>query len=170
MSIQELFSRRSVRQFTGEIIPKNVMQELLEAAMAAPSARCCDPWHFIVFNGEFCGEVVPALSNGQVLVNANNGILICADVENACGGELSYAIQDCSAAIENILIATSMKELGSCWMGVHPRLERIEACRNIFNLPEKLTPISVIAIGVPMENPESRTRYDDSKIEWRTHE
>lgn len=161
-----IFKRRSIRQFTGEIVPRETVTELLEAAMAAPSARCCDPWHFTPFSGSFCEKVVPALSNGQVLLNAQNGILVCADVEHACGSELSYAIQDCSAAVQNFLLAASMKGLGSCWMGVHPRPERIAACREIFNLPEHLTPIAVISFGFPTENPEPRTRYDESKVNW----
>lgn len=167
MGIEEIFARRSVRQFTGELISKEDIRELLTAGMAAPSARCCDPWHFTVFNGDFCEKVVPALSNGGVLVHANNGILVCADVENACGGQLSYAIQDCSAAVENILIAASMKNLGACWMGVHPIPERIEACREIFALPDHLTPIAIISLGVPAETPEPRSRYSEDRVEWR---
>ncbi len=167
MSLEEIFSRRSVRQFTGELVSKKDIRDLLEAAMAAPSARCCDPWHFTVFNGEFCSKVVPALSNGSVLVHANNGILVCADVRNACGEELSYAIQDCSAAIENLLLAASMKNLGTCWMGVHPIPERIAAAKKIFDLPKHLTPIAIISLGVPNEEPEARSRYDEDKVDWR---
>lgn len=167
MSIESIFSRRSIRQFTGEIVSKEDIRELLEAAMAAPSARCCDPWHFTVFNGEFCQRVVPALSNGSVLVHANNGILVCADVRNACGEELSYAIQDCSAAIENILLAASMKNLGTCWMGVHPIPERISECKKIFDLPSHLTPIAIISLGVPAESHEARTRYSEEKVNWK---
>ncbi len=167
-NIELLLKRRSVRQFTGELISKEIVKELLEAAMAAPSARNLNPWHFTVFNGDFCQEVVPALSNGKVLVNANNGILVCTDVENACGGELSYAIQDCSAAIQNILLAASMKGLGTCWMGVHPRTQRVEKCIELFSLPKTLTPIAVISIGVPKVTAEPRTRYSEEKVEWLT--
>lgn len=167
MSIQEILHRRSIRKFTGEIIPQKTVQELLQIAMSAPSARCCDPWHFTVFNGEFCREVVPALSNGQVLVNANNGILVCADVKSACAGELSYAIQDCSASIQNFILGVSMKGLGSCWMGVHPIPERVECCKKIFDLPEHLTPIAIISFGVPLEKLEARTRYCENKVNWK---
>lgn len=163
---QPLFERRSVRRYTSEIVTKESMKELLEVGMAAPSARCQDPWHFICFHGDFCREVVPALSNGQVLVSANNGILVCADMDRVYDGELSFALQDCSAAIENILLAASIKGLGTCWMGVHPRIERVEGMQRIFNLPKHLLPIAVIALGVPAEKHEPRTRYDESKVEW----
>lgn len=163
---QPLFKRRSVRHFTSERIPNETIKELLEVAMAAPSARCMDPWHFTCFGGDFCQEVVPALSNGQVLVSANNGILVCADMDRVYDKELSFALQDCSAAIENTLLAASMKGLGTCWMGIHPRVERIEAARDIFNLPEHLLPVSIIALGVPAEEHEARTRYDESKVFW----
>lgn len=162
----ELFKRRSVRKFSSAILDKEIVKELLEAAMAAPSARCMDPWHFTCFNGDFCQDVVPALSNGQVLVSANNGVLICADMDRVYDGELSFALQDCSAAIENFLIATSMKGLGACWMGVHPREERIEAMKKIFKLPDHLLPVAVIAFGESTEHHENRTRYDEEKVVW----
>lgn len=163
---QPLFKRRSVRRFTSEILSRETIKELLEVGMAAPSARCQDPWHFTCFNGDFCKTVVPALSNGQVLVSANNGILVCADMEKVYDGELSFALQDCSAAIENILLAASMNGLGTCWMGVHPRVERIEGMKKIFSLSDNLLPISLIAVGVPAEEHNARTRYDESKVVW----
>lgn len=164
--LDSLKKRRSIRHYTSEIIETEVTKKLLEAAMAAPSARCQDPWHFTCFSGEFCKKVVPALSNGQVLVSANNGVLVCADMNRAYDQQLSFALQDCSAAIENFLLAASMVGLGTCWMGVHPREERISGMREIFNLPQHLMPISVISYGVPAEQHEPRTRYDEEKVVW----
>lgn len=164
--LSSIFSRRSIRIFSGNVVAKDKVKDLLEAAMAAPSAQCRDPWHFKVFNGEFCKEVAKGLSNGKVLINANNGILVCADVGSAAHAELSYAIQDCSAAMENLLLAASIIGLGACWMGVHPINDRVEKLTEVFNLPNNLTPISVIAFGEPTQEFDSRTRYNESKVEW----
>ena len=47
--LQLIFSRRSIRVYTGEPIDEADLTSLLEAGMAAPSASNRKPWHFCVF-------------------------------------------------------------------------------------------------------------------------
>jgi len=163
--LNNLFARRSVRRYADAPIDEATVHDLLEAAMAAPSAVARDPWHFIVVRDrERLGRMADALPNGQMLRTAPLGLLVCGDIEVAHDGQLSYLLQDCSAAIENLLLAASMLELGACWLGVHPRPERIEALREVFSLPANIIPVSAIAIGVPAETPPPRTRYRDDAV------
>jgi len=99
-----------------------------------------------------------------MLADANLGIVVCGSVAEAHGGELSYMLQDCSAAIENILLAAAGLGMGACWLGVHPREERVEHVRKTLGAPSGITPVGVVAIGWPGETPEPRTRYDKAKV------
>ena len=167
--LSPIFSRRSVRKYTDEDISDGSIQDLLEAAMAAPSAVAKDPWHFIVVrDSEKRNRMADALPNGQMLRQASVGILVCGDIQKAHAGELSYMLQDCSAAIENLLLAASMLGLGACWLGVHPRQDRITAMESLFELPNNMIPVSAIALGHPAKQPEPRTRFNPALVHQET--
>ena len=75
-------------------------------------------------------------------------------------------LQDCSAAIENILLAVHALGLGACWLGLHPRPDRIAFVRTALGIPESITPISGISIGYPAETREARSRYDAGRVHY----
>jgi len=164
-TLSPLFNRRSVRAYTDGNITDAHIQDLLEAAMSAPSAVAKDPWHFIVVRSSHKrNQMADALPNGQMLRTAPVAILVCGDIEKAHGNELSYLLQDCSAAIENLLLAASMMGLGACWLGVHPREERISALTALFKLPATIIPVSAIVLGCPSAKPEPRTRFNPAAV------
>ncbi len=163
--LEPLFARRSVRRYTDAPVDDETVRELLEAAMAAPSAVARDPWHFIIVReAADLNRMADALPNGQMLRQAPLGILVCGDLDAAHDQALSYMLQDCSAAIENLLLAASMLGLGACWLGIHPREDRVQAMRELFALPDTVVPVSAIALGHPAERPEARTRYRDAAV------
>ena len=144
-----------------------LIRDLLEAAMAAPSAVAKDPWRFhVVREPALRNRIADGLPNGQMLRLAPVGIFVEGDLSLAHSGELSYLIQDCSAAIENLLLAATALGLGACWLGVHPRPDRIILLSTLFKLPQNRIPIAVIAIGHPDEHPTPRTRYRETAVEW----
>lgn len=163
--LDPLFARRSVRRYTAQAVTDEQVRDLLEAAMAAPSACAKDPWEFIVLrDAALRAKVASFLPNGPMLAQAPLGFVVCGDLERAHGGELSYLLQDCSAAIENLLLAAHALGLGGVWLGVHPRQDRIDAIRDLFHLPANILPVAAIAIGCPAEHPAPRTRFDASRI------
>ena len=164
-TLQMIFSRRSVRRYDDREVPQEMIADLLQAAMAAPSACGKDPWHFIEVREQSQLErLAEGLPNGKMLPNAAVGLVVCGSLEEAHGNLESYMLQDCSAAIENVLIAAAALGLGACWLGVHPREERMAHLRRVLGIPESIIPIAVVAIGFPEEPPEPRTRYNPSKV------
>jgi rfaE bifunctional protein nucleotidyltransferase chain/domain len=163
-----LYGRRSVRKYQKRPVGDDLVQELLKAAMAAPSACCKDPWHFIVLKKEETRRQVAALlKNGGFLADAPMGFVVCGNLTKAHGGELSYLLQDCSAAIENLLLAAHGLSLGGCWLGVHPRLERVDGIRRLLDLPDTLVPVAAIAIGWPAQDLKARTRFRKDAVTER---
>jgi len=160
-----IFSRRSVRKFENKKIPAGMFNDLLEAAMAAPSAVAKDPWHFLlVRDRETLDKIVKILPNGQMLRQASASVIVCGDINKANCNEVSYMLQDLSAAVENILLAATALGLGSCWLGMHPRTDRVAGIRSLFSLPENIIPMCGIALGWPAENPEPRTRFNPERV------
>ena len=138
----------------------DLVQDLLEAAMAAPSAVAKDPWEFIVVrNRTTLQQIAEGLPNGTMLTTAALGIVVCGDLRRSHDRQLSYLLQDCSAAIENLLLAAHALGLGACWLGVHPREDRVAHVRRLLSIPDDVIPVSVISLGWPAESPLPRTRF-----------
>ena len=156
-----IFGRRSIRVYSPGEIPGSTITRLLEAAMAAPSAMTKDPWRFVVVREHHTlAQLAAGLAGGKMLVTASVGIVVCGDMDAVFERQLSFLLQDCSAAIENLLLAAHALGLGACWVGVHPLEQAITSVKQVLSLPHPIVPIAVIALGYPGEQPGSRTRFN----------
>lgn len=149
--MEAILSRRSIRKFTPEPIPDELLMSLLKAAMYAPSARNTQAWNFIVVRNKSrlmaLAEIHPY---AKMLQSADSAILVCGNL--AKEPEVPYLLQNCSAATQNILLAAHDSGLGSVWLGIQPREDRILEMGRFFKLPESLVPISLVALGFPDES------------------
>ena len=103
--------------------------------MAAPSAVAEDPWAFVVVRDRgMLSRIAAGLPNGTMLRDAAWASSSAA-TSRAHDRQLSYLLQDCSAAIENLLVAASALGLGACWLGVHPREDRVKHIRRCCTSP-----------------------------------
>ena len=162
-----IFGRRSIRLYSPAGVSEAAVQKLLEAAMAAPSAAAKDPWRFVVVRDrQTLTEIAAALPNGQMIAGAAVGIAVCGDLQAAHDQQLSYLLQDCSAAIENLLLCAHALGLGACWLGVHPREQRVNSLRQILSLPPALIPVACIALGYPAETKQPRTRFNGEYVRF----
>ena len=100
------------------------------------------------------------------LVSAAVGIVVCGYLEAAHDKQLSYLLQDCAAAIENILLAAHALGLGACWLGVHPREQRVKILQGLLKLRESVIPVACVAIGYPAEAKEERTRFNPDYVRF----
>lgn len=158
--IETIFSRRSIRKYTGEPVSEADIKTLLEAAMAAPSASNNKPWHFVVVTQrEMLDALAEAHPYGKMLAQSPLCIAVCGDPAIS-----DYWEQDCSAATENLLVAVAALGLGAVWLGVHPRDDRTGFTRQILGIPEAIVPLNLISIGHPAEEKEPRTQYDEVRV------
>lgn len=162
-ALNAILSRRSIRKYTAEPVPKEVIQELLEAAMSAPSASNQQPWHFLVIDDRKTLDQIPKYHPySSMLHEATVAILVCGDLRLATLKE--FWVQDCSAATENILIAAQAKGLGAVWLGIYPEEERVKGIQDLLGLPERVIPLSLVPLGYPAEEKPRANRYNASRI------
>lgn len=160
-ALDVLFTRRSIRRYTGEPVSEADLKVLLEAAMNAPSANGRQPWHFIVVTERAQIDAIMGVHPySKMLAEAQAAIVVCGDTNVS----EAYWQQDCSAATENLLLAARALGLGTVWLGVYPRSDRVNGVHNLFNLPEHIQPLCVIAVGHPAEQKGRVERYDEAKI------
>jgi len=163
--ILPIISRRSIRKYTCETVSDEEVRALLEAAMSAPSAMATDPWRFLALRDRVSlAALAEILPYGKMLNEAALGIVVCGDLGQAHRQELSYLLQDCSAAVANLLLAAHFLGLGAVWLGVHPNEDRITGIRARFGIPKGILPLAALAIGRPAEHPAPRTRYADTFV------
>jgi nitroreductase len=130
-------NRRSIRSFKRQALPPEVINQLIDAAKAAPSAGNAQPWAFVIATQQKTKQALAqAAFNQKWLEEAAAVFVVCADMklaEESYGerGRMLYCIQDTSAAVENILLAATALGLGGCWMGAFHEDE----VRSIINAP-----------------------------------
>jgi len=164
----ELHTRRSVRAFTDDPVTANEIQIMLDAAMIAPSAGNARPWQFIVIDDSALLAAVPSINQYAGMVpSAAAAILVCGDLslEKYPG----YWVQDCSAAIQNMLLAATGQGLGTVWTGIYPVEDRVSAFRKLLALPPNIVPLGLIAVGRPKKSQERLSRYEPQKIHYNAY-
>ena len=147
-TIEALLTRRSVRKFTTQPVTEEQIDTLLRAAMHAPSACNQQPWHFLVIDDRELLERIRGFHPyAQMLKEARLAVIVCAQVTlEICTGNW---VQDCAAAMENLLLAAHAQGLGAVWVGIYPGEERIEAVRALFGLKNDVIPLGLAAVGYP---------------------
>ena len=166
-ALNNIFTRVSVREFTGEKISDAQVETLLRAGMSAPSAINRQPWAFIVVNDEAqlarLAETFPYSRCGNHPAIA---IIPCGDLTKAIEGDgQNFWINDVSAATENILLAAHAMGLGAVWTGLHPT-DRYKQAQELLGLPEHIIPLCIIPVGVPAEQPEVKDKFKEENIHY----
>ena len=158
-----IYKRRSIRKYTEQLVSDEVLRELVRAGMSAPSAGNEQPWEFVVITERAVLDEIPSFHpHSTMLRQAPAAILVCGNLEREV--YQGYWVQDCSAAVQNILLEIVDQGLGAVWLGVYPIEERIQGLRKLLGIPEHVVPLAVISLGYPDETKPPKGEYDDSRV------
>ena len=173
-----IMTRTSIRNFTGEAVPREQLETILKAGMAAPTAMNSQPWRFVVVTDkERIGEIFGNGPRSGMFTTAGAVIVVCGQTSymgkpfgqpDAEETELPmmFWFEDCSAAAENILLAAHALGLGAVWTAGYPAEERIAPIAAALGLPANVKPLCIIPVGVPAENPEPKDKWVPENIHW----
>ncbi|MBI9051017.1 MAG: nitroreductase family protein [Anaerolineaceae bacterium] len=164
-----VFNRRSIRKFKQQPVPNNMIEVLLKAAMAAPSAMNNQPWEFVVIDDpKILGKVRQQMIFGRQ--ETPLAIAVCGNKRKARNkfSATDFWIQDCSAATQNILLCASSLGLGSVWLGVHPVKIFSAGISRILKLPRHIKPLCIIYLGYPDQEKAAHTKYTEKNVHWQS--
>ena len=163
-----IVSRRSVRQFRPDRVPRLVLERIVEAGRLAPSAANLQPLEFILVDEEAVRlEVFPCLKWAAYIAPAGNPgpgreptayVVVLA---NTAVREKGYEY-DVGAAMENMILAGLTEGVASCWLLSVDR----ERLREILMVPESHKIDSVLALGYPAEKPAAEEMKDSCRY-WK---
>ena len=160
-----LFHRVSIRKYQDRPVEPEKINQILRAAMQAPSARNQQPWEFYVVTNR---EKIEALSRTAPYSGCAAGApVVIVSVYRENGITLPEMAQiDMAIAQENLWLETDALGLGGVWIGIAPFRERMDAVDRVLHLPEGLTPFALFPLGYPAEERTQQDRYDESRIHY----
>ena len=162
--IKSIISRRTIRKFKpGGPVSNEVMDSLVRAGMAAPTAFDARPWHFVTIQGtELMQRLAAAMPGCDSCALTASAVLVCAD---PTGEKLpGIWVQDCSACAQNIQLAAHAQGLGAVWLAIYLVEERVQAIRRILNVPEPIIPFALLPVGIPNETGNLMERHIQERV------
>ena len=174
--MQNILNRKSVRSYNGEAIPDSVMQNLLRAAMSAPTGMDIRPWSFVVLTDKSQYETIFE-GNGNMKKFMESGaiVVVCADTtvtrptrEDPDGLAVTRPNpmwrDDVAAATENLLLAVEAYGLGACWTACYPFPDTMKPVKENLGIPAEVVPYAVVPIGYPATENTPKDKWDTSRI------
>ena len=141
-AIEALKSRRSIRSYTRQPIPRDILEDIVDCGRLAATAINIQPWEFVVVDSREAIERLGAIAiYGKFIAEAAACIVVfCKDG--------TWFLEDGSAATENVLLAAHAHGLGSCWVA-GDKAEYAEAVCKELGAPEGCKLVSLVALGYP---------------------
>jgi len=162
MFISMLQNRRSYRKFTGQPVEADKIDQLIEAALRAPSSRGINPCEYVVVTDKAMLEKLSmSKAHGAAfLKDAPLGIVVCADAERQ-----DVWIEDASIAAITIHYAAASLGMGGCWIQIRERKHSDgrpgEAhIAELLNLPGNLKVLAIVAVGYPDEDKKPHAKNE----------
>ena len=145
-----IVGRRSIRKFhPDQPVDDETVDQILNAAIMAPSAGNAQSWHFVVVRDAAIKHRLATEAGHQHFIDqVPVAIVVCADLDRASKtygdrGRYTYAMHETGAAIQNMLLTIHSLGLGGCWVGAFDEAMAAE----ILGLPETFRPVAIIPIG-----------------------
>ena len=165
--LENIHNRKSVRQFTSEPVSDEHIQTMLKAAMAAPSAVNYQPWRFVVITDrEQLDAMAEILPYAKMLKQAPLAVVVCGETIWFEGNTNPYWQQDCSAAVQNLLLAAEALGLGAVWTGVYPNMELARPLSDFLGLPGTVQPLCTIPIGHHDGTTQPKNKWKPENIHY----
>ena len=153
--LSAVLHRRSVRRYTDEAIPREKLQAILQAGLAAASSKNRRPWEFVVVQDR---AMLDALSScrpgaGNLLGGCTAAIVVCADADL-----VDVWVEDCASAITQMHLMADALGVGSCWLQIRLRKseegrDSADVVRELLGIPEKYGVMAMLTLGMPADHP-----------------
>lgn len=163
--IERMRRRRSIRKFTGEAVPEEKLEKILQAALLAPTSRGKRPWEFwVVRDKDTLERLSRAKKHGSALIaGCDTAVVVFAD------SRLSDAwIEDSSIALAYMDLMASSLGIGSCWVQMRMRKDENDGdaeqnVREIMGLEDPFRTVGIMALGIPAEE---KAPYELDGLKW----
>jgi nitroreductase len=159
-ALEAIRKRRSVRDYTGEEIPRQDLITIVDAGRLAATGSNIQPWEFIIITKRKMIERLKVAAHW--MENAGAIIAVVMDPSSR------WWIEDGAAAVENMLIASTALGYGSCWLEGYT-LPREDEFKRLLGVPEEKRLLTLVPIGVPAKWPTKEKKTLDAILHWERY-
>jgi nitroreductase len=159
-ALEAIRKRRSIRRYTGEPIPREDLETIVDAGRLAASGNNRQPWDFIVVTER---EMIERLKVASWWMEKAGAIIaLVLDPSSR------WWLEDGSAAVENMLIAATALGYGSCWLEGYT-LPREDEFKGLLGVPEEKRLLTLVPVGVPAEAPAPEKKSLEQVLHWERY-
>lgn len=136
-------TRCSVRRYTDQPIDEQIIHQILEAGINAPSGKNGQPWKFKVVTDK---TLISQISDSSIYGSwmKTSPLFVAILLDNACSYDHVKDIQSCGAVMQNMMLVAHSLGVGSCWIGeILPKAEEVKQILQIDNSSLELMGIVV---------------------------
>jgi len=165
--IQAIRKRRSVRQYLPKEVDNEKLQDILLAAMYAPSANHIRPWELVVVQDDATkdrlSKVTPWAGHAK---EAGAVIAVIGHPD-----ESSEWVEDCSIVAQHIWLEATEQELSSCWIQIRGKESAEKEIKKILGIPDEHRVLCLMPIGVSAEEVSEHTEeeFEKEKIRYERY-
>ena len=171
MDLREaIYTRRAVREYTAEPVDEKTIRELIDAAIQAPSAVNQQPWSFCVVRDQAVLARISHEAKAHMLRTSPAALLphfqerlsnpafhifyhAPALILISSAAESPWAVENCSLAAENLMLAAYSEGLGACWIGFAQGYLNTPQGKAAIEAPREWVQIAPIIVGAPKTTP-----------------
>ena len=166
-----LKTRRSIRQYKDDPVPRETLNRILEAGRIAPSWCNRQCWRYIVVSDpaqrKMLGELISNPS-AECYEKAPYALVLCADPsDSGVTGGKEYYLVDCGISMEHVVLAAANEGLATCWVGAFAEYP----VRNLLGIPKEIKIVAISPVGYADQEPRPFEREPLQKIvfegSWR---
>ena len=159
-TLEAIRKRRTVRQYTGEPIPRQDLETIVDAGRLAASGVNLQPWQFIVVTDR---EMIARLRlDAEGMEKAGAIIAVVMDPSSR------WWVEDAAAAVQNMLVAATALGYGGCWREGFTRRHEDEI-KLMLGIPAERRLMTVVPFGVPVEWPVKEKKPLAEVIRWEKY-
>ena len=159
-AIEAIRQRRSVRKYTGDPIPREHLEQIVDAGRLAATGNNRQPWDFIVVTDREMIDELKVASRWMEQAGAIVAVVMDPDSR--------WWVEDGAAAVENMLIASTALGYGSCWLEGYT-LPREDEFKKLLGIPDNLRLLTLVPFGVPDEWPTREKKSLDEVLHWQRY-
>jgi len=171
MDLFEAIARRHSYRgaFQAGPVPREDLRRIVQAGLQAPSGRNMQTTTFVIVDDPALVRAIAAMPGANKAQQNAPAFIVCViDKAPAPTYEtLSFQVEDCAAATENILLAVTALGYASVWIdGWLRREDRAQAVAQLLGLPEGKTPRILLPVGIPAEQGSQREKKPFEERAW----
>jgi len=162
--------RHSYRgEFTAAAVPRADLEKIVQAGIQAPSGCNAQTTSFAIVDNPHLLRQIAEIVDKPVCRSAK-AMIVCVTDPRPAYGEVSFAVEDCAAAVENLLLAITALGYASVWLDGALRVEeRAARIGRLLGVPPEQAVRILLPVGVPAEPGRQKEKLPFQRRAWFNH-